>query len=226
MPVPEVYGWCQDNGETFIYMELIEGITLEQSWPELDVEGRLHVCTQLHHILENLRQLKQYPTDPFIGKCSLITVSSAGFLRACTGDINRQPIHDVLFDLKQPPGSFPDTKSFHDWFANLTRRTARDRDEAPDPWRSGLLDDAPIVFTHADLHRSNIMVSETDDGFPRILAIIDWHQSGWYPAPWEFYKTRLTARGKEQWEEHYITEFLQSYRGNVNWHYYVSCLGI
>jgi len=227
VPVPEVYGWRQDNGEIFIYMQLVEGITLEQSWPDLDVEGRLDVCTQLYHILEDLRQLKQDPMDQFIGKRSLKLLPSAGFShKVCTGDINRQPIHDVLFDFKQPAGPFPDIKSFHDWFANLTKRRPRDPDEVPDPWRCGLLDDVPIVFTHADLHRSNIMVSDADDGFPRVLAIIDWHQSGWYPAPWEFYKTRLTARGKEQWEEHYITEFLQSYRGNVNWDYYVCCLGI
>jgi hypothetical protein len=28
--VPEVYGWCLDGEETFIYMELIRGSTLEQ----------------------------------------------------------------------------------------------------------------------------------------------------------------------------------------------------
>lgn len=30
LPVPELYGWCQDNGQTFIYMQLIDGITLEE----------------------------------------------------------------------------------------------------------------------------------------------------------------------------------------------------
>jgi hypothetical protein len=30
IPVPEVYGWCQDGEEVFIYMELVQGVTLEQ----------------------------------------------------------------------------------------------------------------------------------------------------------------------------------------------------
>jgi len=96
-----------------------------------------------------------------------------------------------------------------------------DQDDVVDPIRSGLLEDDSIVFTHSDLHRSNIMVSEFNEGPPRILAIIDWHQSGWYTAAWEFFKTRFTCRGEERWEDDYVFEFLHSYRGNVNWEYFV-----
>lgn len=54
----------------------------------------------------------------------------------------------------------------------------------PDPWRPGLLDDALLVFTRGDLHRSNILMSwDQNIGMPRVAAIADWHQSGWYPAP-------------------------------------------
>lgn len=68
VPVPEVYGWCRDNSETFIYMQLVGGITLEQSWPDLSVEERLDICKQLRHIVGNLRQLRQDPADQFIGE--------------------------------------------------------------------------------------------------------------------------------------------------------------
>ena len=81
--------------------------------------------------------------------------------------------------------------------------------------RSGLHHDDKIVFTHSDLHRSNILVSKLDNEVPRNVAIIDWHQSGWYPAAWEFFKCRFTTKGKERWEDDYIFEFLHSYRGNV-----------
>jgi hypothetical protein len=40
VPVPEVYGWCREQGDTFIYMQLVEGTTLEQGWPDLDIEDR------------------------------------------------------------------------------------------------------------------------------------------------------------------------------------------
>ncbi|EEQ29011.1 conserved hypothetical protein [Microsporum canis CBS 113480] len=36
VPVPEVYGWTHDNGQGFIYMELVKGVTLEQRWEFLD----------------------------------------------------------------------------------------------------------------------------------------------------------------------------------------------
>ena len=91
----------------------------------------------------------------------------------------------------------------------------------PDPWRPGLLDDAPIIFTHGDLHRSNILMSWDENGMPRVAAIIDWHQSGWYPAPWDFYKTRFTCKGTEQWELDFVLEFLQSYTGYIPWDYFV-----
>lgn len=143
----------------------------------------------------------------------------------CVGDINRQSLHDVIFDFKQPAGPFQDVKSFYDYFATLTRRRPQDTDRPMDSMRSGLLDDVPIVFTHGDLHRSNIMMSKLDSGPLHILAIIDWHQSGWYPAPWEFFKTRFTCKEKDSWEVDYIFEFLQSHQGNVNWEYFVHSVG-
>ena len=100
------------------------------------------------------------------------------------------------------------------------------QDEVVDPMRSGLPDDDSIIFTHGDLHRSNILVSKFNKGPLCIVAIIDWHQSGWYPAAWEFFKTRFTCRRKERWEDDYIFEFLQSYRGNINWEYFVHGVGI
>jgi aminoglycoside phosphotransferase (APT) family kinase protein len=41
------------------------------------------------------------------------------------------------------------------------------------------------VFTHADLNRNNIIVSSrTKDAAPRVTAVLDWHQSGWYLIEW------------------------------------------
>lgn len=68
------------------------------------------------------------------------------------------------------------------------------------------------MFTYGDLHRSNVLMSWDENGTPRVAAIVDWHQSGWYPVSWEFYKTRFTCKAGEQWELDYILEFLESYR--------------
>lgn len=47
VPVPEVYGWTHDDSQTFIYMELVPGKTLERRWSHLNPAGRVDVCKQL-----------------------------------------------------------------------------------------------------------------------------------------------------------------------------------
>lgn len=72
------------------------------------------------------------------------------------------------------------------------------------------------------------MVTQNATGNPRITAIIDWHQSGWYPAYWEFYKTRLTSKlpDNDQWELEFIVELLQAYPGYIAWDYFLQGLGL
>ena len=68
VPVPEVYGWCQDRGQTFIFMELVDGFTLEKEWPEMDPEDRYDICKHLHDIISDLRQPRQEPGVIVIGE--------------------------------------------------------------------------------------------------------------------------------------------------------------
>ena len=69
-------------------------------------------------------------------------------------------------------------------------------------------------------------MSRDSNGLPYITGIIDWHQSGWYPAPWEFYKTRFTSKEHDQWELEFILEFLEAYRGYIGWEYFIITLAI
>ena len=78
--------------------------------------------------------------------------------------------------------------------------------DIPDPYRQKLPENCPVVFTHADLHPSNIMVSIESPC--RIIAIIDWQQSGWYPDYWEFCKAEYTAKTRSEWVTEYIPRFL------------------
>lgn len=68
VPVPEIYGWCEDNGEVFIYQELVKGVTLENRWESLAKEERGIVCDQLRVMLLELRNLQQDPKDQFVGE--------------------------------------------------------------------------------------------------------------------------------------------------------------
>ena len=71
VPVPDVYGWCRDGKDTFIYMEFIPGVTLEQCWNSLNEEEKHCISEQLRQMVQALQRFKQNPADPFIGKCSL-----------------------------------------------------------------------------------------------------------------------------------------------------------
>jgi glutamate mutase epsilon subunit len=87
-----------------------------------------------------------------------------------TGDINREPLPHIIFECQQSVGPFKDVKHFHDWFATLNHPGPN---AFLSPFRSGLLDEIPIVFTPSDLNRSNIMMHRDADGNPRITGIID-----------------------------------------------------
>lgn len=163
------------------------------------------------------RQLKQDPSYPFIGKNPHVLKLWAKFVTRLLSSVDGHHIRDIIFETRYRSGTFSDVASINEWFANLARPPDLDWKEYPHSWSRGLLDDAPIVFTHTDLHRSNIMISRSPDGAPTVIGLIDWHQSGWHPAPWEFYKTRYTAkgttRGVDKWKIDFILEFLHSYRG-------------
>ena len=109
------------------------------------------------------------------------------------GHIGRQGVGDIIFsDVGDAnPGPFADITEFHDFFARYSCRLNpqwNPRREFPE--LSGLTDDRAVVFTHADLHKGNIIVSRGPDSSPRVAAILDWHQSGWYPIDWEWLKAR------------------------------------
>lgn len=72
VPIPEIYGWKTDDGETFIYMQLVEGVILESLWPDLDVEEKVEFCLHLRRIVAKIRSLKQDPKDIFIGRLFFI----------------------------------------------------------------------------------------------------------------------------------------------------------
>ena len=74
------------------------------------------------------------------------------------------------------------------------------------PYREFLPDTGEIKFTHADLHRGNIIVSTT--GPARILAIVEWAQAGWYPDYWEYCKARYTCWHEDEWGLVWIEKFL------------------
>ncbi|KAF5696234.1 phosphotransferase family [Fusarium globosum] len=67
VPVPEVYGWTQENDVTFLYMEYIDGATLRDRWDTISAIEKDGVCEQLRSMVTKMSHLRQTPDDPFIG---------------------------------------------------------------------------------------------------------------------------------------------------------------
>ena len=67
VPTPELFGWCRDGDETFIYMQLVQGSTLEEAWPSLNNEERVSICEELRRCVGAWRELRQESEPYYIG---------------------------------------------------------------------------------------------------------------------------------------------------------------
>jgi hypothetical protein len=78
VPTPELFGWRVDDGQTFIYMELIPGETLEEAWSHLDETEIDDICKQLRDFVGAWRGLRQESEPYFIGEIFPIRLRSIG----------------------------------------------------------------------------------------------------------------------------------------------------
>ena len=60
--------WRTDGDEVFLYIEAINGRSSEQFGKRWEVSDRLRICHELRTAFDTLRQLKQDPTDRFVGE--------------------------------------------------------------------------------------------------------------------------------------------------------------
>lgn len=67
VPIPEVFGWAEDGGQTFIYMSLIQGETLLERWSDMNENERRGVCEELRHIVRSWSALTQDNQEPYVG---------------------------------------------------------------------------------------------------------------------------------------------------------------
>ncbi|KAH1559497.1 hypothetical protein KXX28_007390, partial [Aspergillus fumigatus] len=209
VPVPEVYGWRTKGNEAYIYMEYVNGQSLEQAWPSMGCEDKAGISRELRTIFQRLRQVEQDPEDPFVG------------------NITKGPLYDRAFHVNymHEAGPFATVRDFHDWFTFLHRRPMPDPYSVPvEPFRHDLPDDCAIKFTHGDLHRSNIIVTSTRPY--RILAVVDWEQSGWLPEYWESRKAQYTADRADEWSLTYLPMIMEQFPSTWDpWDYYTSAMG-
>ncbi|KAH7026643.1 phosphotransferase enzyme family protein [Microdochium trichocladiopsis] len=182
VPVPEVFAWTEDQGQGFIYMQLIDGQPLQDKWPGMSDTERRSVCSELKTMVSAWRGLTQDGEEPFIGS------------------IGERPLNDIFLEhrpeLTGPFKGINAVQSFQE-ACNIA-----------------ISPPSPIVFTHADLVAVNIILSHGAN--PKVAAVIDWEQSGWYPAYWEYCKAhhiRLRSTDfsdvlQDEWQEKYLPMIL------------------
>ncbi|KHO00643.1 Protein kinase-like domain protein [Metarhizium album ARSEF 1941] len=194
IPVPRVHCSFTCNHSTYVVMERIPGKTLADAWPALSDSELEHIFSQLRDMLRELRALPAPGTA--IESCV------GGSLRD-----SRIPWSRARF------GPFPSTLAFHRWLRQGLEPGQfpnRERDNGED-WVDikrmvAMQDDREWpspVFTHGDLNPFNIIVRDA-----KIVAIIDWEFSGWYPYYWEYTSAWLGNKTRGAWQK-VVPKFLE-----------------
>jgi aminoglycoside phosphotransferase (APT) family kinase protein len=189
VPTPAVYGVLKTDTRTYLFMTRINGVSLDKLWPALDEAQKTSIRDQLTPIFKQLRAIPRPPLED--GKFTL----GGGRPRRCK-DMRRQ----------ERIASYPigSEEEFNDFLLDTGgRKTLVTRAKMI---RSFLRSDHRIVMTHGDLHPRNIMAvmepaeevlgrvaAETRTSRVRVVGLIDWETSGWYPEYWEYTKALNTV---------------------------------
>lgn len=186
IPVPRVYatirlppwifwwrrGWAWGKtlrypNSAYIFMDRIDGQSLDiQTWLSLDDPTRDRIVAQLHNYVSQLRSLEPPPG-------------------ALIGSVTGQPVSDDRLAQGWPTdeqaevsGPYADEAEM-----NLALRRQHDLSEFPPNVVESHSRSHPLVFTHGDIDLRNVMVQGD-----KVMALIDWEASGWFPTHWEYLK--------------------------------------
>lgn len=183
IPVPKVHCAFVRKNRAYIVMERIHGDEIPAAFKRLpNEESRERIYAQLKRMVQELRTLK----SPGIR------------VESCVGG----SLCDARISRPEPRfGPFKSVQEFHLWLrenlqpSEVSKHACSDEDwdeikemvaKQDGPW--------PLpVFTHGDLNPFNVLVRGE-----KVVGIIDWEFSGWYPHYWEYtasWHGNLTKRG-------------------------------
>ncbi|KAI9811976.1 MAG: hypothetical protein M1832_000641 [Thelocarpon impressellum] len=175
IPVPRMHHHHTDpDGIITIEMDFVDGQTLSDAWPDLSPEDKLGIAEQLRSIIVAMRSLE--PGSSSIGPC------------------DGGPALDQRTYSTHRGGPFPAEEAFNEWLIDGTARTTPSN--LVSAFRSRWRSDHRLVFSHGDLGQQNVIVRDA-----RIVALVDWQHSGWYPEHWDFLKFfSCLGRGSDWFE--------------------------
>lgn len=177
VPVPEVFNAYTIADYGFILMSKTPGVTLRQCWKDLTLDAKSSIVRQLDGFIQQWRQIE----GPLFGS------------------IDGGPCEDVLFQhswdaTPRRYGPFLTRKEFNQGVVEALRYARPNaqltkRDEAlVERILASSSQDERKVFTHGDLHLSNIMVKGNV-----VTGIIDWGASGYSISAREYFCLRWQA---------------------------------
>lgn len=177
IPIPKLLDTFTYNGDTHIITTYVNASVLEDVWESLSGEEQASCMQQLG---EYIRQLRELPC-PEPGKVQAVDGRGCWDNRlhwpgeygpfARHSDFSKALNHDHV---RQNPELYPEAAELFAKAGGKDRRT---------------------VFSHGDLGPQNILWK---DG--KIVAILDWEMSGWFPDYWEYTRTYFGCRLESWWE--------------------------
>ncbi|RBQ70446.1 hypothetical protein FVER14953_12260 [Fusarium verticillioides] len=176
IPVPEVQNAYRDDttGHTVLIMDYVEGKMLKDAWPAYSEAERESVISQLRGYMAQLR----------------------GFKGDFIGCIDGTACNDQYF-CEDPEGYGP-YKTEQDFNQGIVKAMKRDNENGFTEWRCpvwlSVMKDHDIVLTHGDFDPRNILVQGD-----KVVAILDWEMSGYYPTYWEYGKALLRPEWESVW---------------------------
>ncbi|RMZ88864.1 hypothetical protein DV736_g3907, partial [Chaetothyriales sp. CBS 134916] len=179
IPVPEVHNVYRDeaSGHVRIVMEFIEGDVLDEVWEQFGRNQKDEVIQQLRGFFAQLRGIQ----GTFIGS------------------VDGTACEDPLFtDQLGAYGPYEDEPAFNKGIVKALESSSQGA------WAVTISDvvldtlkDHNIVMSHGDISPRNILVRGT-----KVVAILDWEMSGFYPEYWDYVKSLY----KPAWESGWIKD--------------------
>ncbi|KAF8574098.1 kinase-like protein [Ramaria rubella] len=182
IPVPTVIGVWRDSVAPcwYVVTEWVDAENLQDVWSQMQQPAKDELIDQLRRILQRLRSL--VPPE------GIFYVGSVG-RSACTDPL----VRDM--------GPYKDIKAFTDGLLEISKPYFKWNYISIVERLLSRTHTYRIVFTHGDLHISNILVRPSADKpeYWEIAALIDWECAGWYPEHWEYVKLLNSVKWKSDW---------------------------
>ncbi|KAI0740097.1 kinase-like domain-containing protein [Earliella scabrosa] len=211
LPIPRLRMYWEEGTIGSLIIDYAEGETLQRAWKRLSDEQRSSVMRKVAGFVQELRSIPQPPPPP--GS----SLPRSGWIGSPLGN----PFHDCRMTSSEDPyGPFPSEREFNDWkvsrFAPFGERSVTAAAHIAQ-LRRAMSDQHPIVFTHGDINRRNILVRIHGDGPDdvEITAFIDWEQAGWRPIHWESVKWCFMGGMATDWTNFAVDEIGAGYGADI-----------